>query len=176
MADVSLLSAKFETTFQISFWQNIIERWTQKKTLIRPRSKCFNRIGGMQSAQKYSRKELALDLNLSQSPICHHFKKDFFLKCEHENIWRKRTTLVNTRNIVLLLDNRKPNSVRITQEKKNKLNLDWSVLTYPPYSTDLSPSDFHLFRSLQNILNDKKYSQEDQMKTFVQNILSSKAV
>ena len=54
------------------------------------------------------------------------------------------------------------------------MDLGWSVLSYLPYSPDLAPSDFHFFRSLQNVLKNKKFSQEEQVKTFVENFLSSK--
>ena len=54
------------------------------------------------------------------------------------------------------------------------LDLGWSVLSHPPYSPDLTSSDFHLFCSLQNALNDKKFSQEDEVKTFVENIFNLK--
>jgi histone-lysine N-methyltransferase SETMAR len=30
--------------------------------------------------------------------------------------------------------------------------LDWEIVPYPPYSSDLSPSDYHLFCSLFNNL------------------------
>jgi histone-lysine N-methyltransferase SETMAR len=30
-------------------------------------------------------------------------------------------------------------------------------LNHPPYSPDLAPSDYHVFRSLQNHLNNKKF-------------------
>ena len=33
----------------------------------------------------------------------------------------------------------------------------WEWLDHPPYSPDLSPSDFHLFRSLEHFLNKKKF-------------------
>jgi len=38
------------------------------------------------------------------------------------------------------------------------LKLGWDVLPHPPYSSDLAPSDFHLFRSLQNSLNGKSFN------------------
>ena len=70
---------------------------------------------------------------------------------------------------MLVHDNAKPHSARITWEKI--LDLGWSVLTHLAYSLDLAPIDFHLFHSQQNALNDKKFSQ-DQVKTFVENFLN----
>ena len=72
------------------------------------------------------------------------------LQLLHENLQRKHPTLINMRN-VLLYDNAKPHSARILLKKT--LDLDWPVLPHPPSS---SPSDFHLFHSLQNALNEKK--------------------
>ena len=54
---------------------------------------------------------------------------------------------LSRRNVMLPHDNAKPHSVRIMQEKL--LDLSWIVLSHPPYSPDLVPSDFHLFHSLQ---------------------------
>ncbi len=71
---------------------------------------------------------------------------------------------------MLLFDNARLTSARITQEKKI-LDLGWSVLRHPLYQPQLEPNNFHLLRSQQNILNDKKCSQKDQ---FVENFLSSK--
>ena len=62
--------------------------------------------------------------------------------------------------------NSKQHSARITQEKI--LYLRWS------YSQDHAPSDFHLFYYQQNALNDKRFSQEDLVKTFVKKSMRSK--
>ena len=62
----------------------------------------------------------------------------------------------------------------IQQESRRKKILGWAVLPHPSYSLDLALSCFNLFSSLQNALNNKKSSQEDQMKTFVENFLSLK--
>jgi hypothetical protein len=35
--------------------------------------------------------------------------------------------------------------------------LNWEILDHPPYSPDLAPYDYHLFRSLQNHLNTQKF-------------------
>ena len=89
----------------------------------------------------------------------------------HEDL-RKCPTLINRGKVKILHNNTRPHSVRITKEKK--LNLDWSVLLHPPYLPDLAPNDFHLFHFQQNALNNKKFSQEDQVEMFVENFLSSK--
>lgn len=59
------------------------------------------------------------------------------------------------RNVILLQDNAKPH---IAKEAKKKLTeLGWEHLVHPPYSPDLSPSDFHVSRSLEHFLNKKKF-------------------
>lgn len=35
------------------------------------------------------------------------------------------------------------------------MELDWKLMLYPPYSSNLAPSDYYLFRSLQNHVNGK---------------------
>ena len=39
--------------------------------------------------------------------------------------------------------------------RQKLLQLGWEVLIHPPYSPDIAPSDFHLFRCLPNSLNEK---------------------
>ena len=43
--------------------------------------------------------------------------------------------------------------------KKNELG--WEVMPHPPYSPNISPSDFHLFQSLQHFLSGKKFENLD---------------
>jgi histone-lysine N-methyltransferase SETMAR len=49
----------------------------------------------------------------------------------------------------------------MTQQKIKELN--WEILDHPPYSPDLAPSDYHLFRSFQNHLNDKKFERFEEV-------------
>lgn len=52
--------------------------------------------------------------------------------------------------VVFLDDNAKPHRSRLTNGKI--IELGWDRVDHPPYSPDLAPSDFHLFRSLQHFL------------------------
>jgi histone-lysine N-methyltransferase SETMAR len=49
----------------------------------------------------------------------------------------------------------------MTQQKIKELN--WEILDHPPYSPDLAPSDYHLFISLQNHLNNKKFERFEEV-------------
>lgn len=71
-----------------------------------------------------------------------------------------------------LHDNARPHTARITREKL--LQLGWEILPHPPYSPDLAPSDYHLFRSLQDFLRDKRYDSEEDIKTDLDGFFSSK--
>ena len=51
----------------------------------------------------------------------------------------------------------------------------WEVLPHPPYSPDLAPSDYHLFRSLSNDLRGRKFTNEDELKSYLQNFFDSKS-
>jgi histone-lysine N-methyltransferase SETMAR len=57
--------------------------------------------------------------------------------------------------VYMLHDNARPHTAKLTRLKL--LELGWEILPHPPYSPDLAPSDFHLFRSLQNHLQEKKF-------------------
>ena len=85
--------------------------------------------------------------------------------------WGKSNKTPIKRRNVLLHDNARPNSARILQE--NILDLGRSV--EPHSSIYQALSDFHLFCSLQNVLNDIKFSQ-DQVKMRVEKIWSLKTV
>jgi len=52
--------------------------------------------------------------------------------------------------------------------------LGWEILTHPPYSPDLVPSDYHLFRALQNFLNGKNFNNEDDVKSHLGQFFAAK--
>ena len=75
----------------------------------------------------------------------------------------KSPELANRKGIVFYHDNAKPHISLATRTKL--LELGWEVMSHPPYSTDLAPSNYHLLRSLQNFLNGKKFSSNDDLKS-----------
>jgi histone-lysine N-methyltransferase SETMAR len=58
-------------------------------------------------------------------------------------------------------DNARRDVSKMTQQKIKELN--WEILDLPPYSPDLAPSDYHLFRSLQNHLNNNKFERFEEV-------------
>lgn len=74
----------------------------------------------------------------------------------------KRPELANRYGVVFQHDNAKPHTSLRTRQKI--VGFDWDVLPHPPYSPDLAPSDYHLFRSLQNSLNGLTFHRVEDIK------------
>ena len=53
-------------------------------------------------------------------------------------------------------------------------NVGWEVLLHPHYSSDLAPSDYHLFRSIQNALTGIKFSSVQGIKNWLDSFLATK--
>lgn len=63
----------------------------------------------------------------------------------------KRPELANQKGVIFHQDSARPHISLQTRQKL--IQLGWDVLLHPPYSPDLAPSNYHLFRSLQNSLD-----------------------
>jgi len=72
---------------------------------------------------------------------------------------RKRPELINRRGVIFHHNNARPHTSLMTRQKLRELG--WKVLMHPPYSPDIAPSDYHLFRSLQNSLNGVKLASKE---------------
>ena len=68
-------------------------------------------------------------------------------------IEQKRPALANRRGILFHHDNARPHTARITLNKLSEFG--WELLPQPPYSPDIAPSDYHLFRSMAHYLSGK---------------------
>ncbi|XP_023230347.1 histone-lysine N-methyltransferase SETMAR-like [Centruroides sculpturatus] len=86
---------------------------------------------------------------------------------------QKRPELANRKGIVFHQDNARPHVSLATRQKL--LQLDWDVLVHPPYSPDLAPSDYHLFRSLQNSLDGKNFTSLEDLKNHLDQFFSQKS-
>jgi [histone H3]-lysine36 N-dimethyltransferase SETMAR len=69
-------------------------------------------------------------------------------------------------------DNARPHRA---QGPKNYVeNVGWEKLPHPPYSPDLAPSDYHLFRSMQNALTGIRFTSSQGIKNWLDSFLASK--
>jgi len=69
-------------------------------------------------------------------------------------------------------DNAKPHVSLTTRQKL--LQFGWDVLPHLPYSPDIAPSDFHLFRSLQNSLIGKNFTSLEDCKKHLEEFFAYK--
>ena len=75
--------------------------------------------------------------------------------------------------IYYLHDNARSHVTESTHEKL--LKLGWIIVPYPPYSFNLTPTDYYLFRSLSNHLREKKFDDENEMKIDLINFFGLKS-
>jgi [histone H3]-lysine36 N-dimethyltransferase SETMAR len=78
------------------------------------------------------------------------------------------------KRVVFLQDNARPHTAKLTKSKLQELG--WQVLPHPPYSPDLSPSDFYLFLCMANTLNNAqlKFKDECEAKNFATKFFEEK--
>jgi hypothetical protein len=52
--------------------------------------------------------------------------------------------------------------------------LDWEILPHPPYSPDLAPSDYHLFRALSNNLRGVSFNNDAELQIWFDDFFTAK--
>ena len=80
---------------------------------------------------------------------------------------------MNKNNVIFHHDNARPHVIAKSVTKKLS-EFNWEILPHPPYSPDIAPSDYHLFRALQHFLVDKKFENIDILKNSLKNYFKEK--
>ena len=74
--------------------------------------------------------------------------------------------------VILLHDNSRPHVANIVKAALQEL--DWEVLQHPPYSPDLAPTDYHLFRSLSNQMRGVTFYTNEDLENWLNNFFESR--
>ena len=76
-------------------------------------------------------------------------------------------------NVLLMHDNVRPHVTNMTKEAIQTHG--WEVLPHPPYSPDLAPTDFHLFRSLSNARRGVSFNCDAELRDWWDEFFESKS-
>jgi [histone H3]-lysine36 N-dimethyltransferase SETMAR len=89
-----------------------------------------------------------------------------------QELLKSHASLVNRKGVILLQDNAR---AHVSTQTKNKISeLGWEILPHAPYSPDMSPTDYHIFRSLQHHICTKKYQNLNDVKNDITLFLNQK--
>jgi hypothetical protein len=87
-----------------------------------------------------------------------------------EAIYHKRSG--RRHGVFLQHDNTLPYIANMTKAAIQEL--DWEILPHPPYSPDLAPSDYHLFRSLSNNLLGVSFNNGAELQNWLDDFFAAK--
>uniref|UniRef100_A0A8R1EI36 Histone-lysine N-methyltransferase SETMAR n=1 Tax=Caenorhabditis japonica TaxID=281687 RepID=A0A8R1EI36_CAEJA len=73
----------------------------------------------------------------------------------------------------LLHDSARRHVTKATQAKLQELH--WDTVSHPPYSPDIAPSDYHLFRPLKLFLKEKRFAKYEDLKIAVLDFFDSQS-
>lgn len=90
----------------------------------------------------------------------------------HEKLSHIYPALVNRKGPILLHDNARPHASRMTFQKL--LALGYETLPLPPYSPDLSPTDFYFFKHLSKFLEDRVFKNQTDAQSAFKEFLGSR--
>ena len=89
----------------------------------------------------------------------------------HQKI-RQHPALVKRKSPILLHDNARPHVPKPTLQKLKKL--DNKTLPHPTYSSDLSPTDYHFFKHLENFLPEKCFKNLSDIKNAFSDFIATR--
>ena len=74
--------------------------------------------------------------------------------------------------IILQHDNARPHVCNVV--KTVLKTIGWEVLPHPPYSPDVAPSDYYLFRSMSHGLAEQQFTNYEEVKKWLDDWIASK--
>ena len=80
---------------------------------------------------------------------------------------------ITTRGVRFHHENARPHTVRVTTGLLNQFG--WDIVTHPPYSPDIAPSDYHLFPELKKHLGGTQFRTGEELKEEVLSYLRGAA-
>uniref|UniRef100_A0A5S6QMM3 HTH_48 domain-containing protein n=1 Tax=Trichuris muris TaxID=70415 RepID=A0A5S6QMM3_TRIMR len=95
------------------------------------------------------------------------------LETMHEKLKELRPGLLNRKGPILLHGNSRPHVSRIVARKL--VELRYETLSQPPYSPDLSPTDYHLFKHLELVLRGKTFPNAEAAKQAFHDFINSRS-
>ncbi|GFU91047.1 histone-lysine N-methyltransferase SETMAR [Trichonephila clavipes] len=103
---------------------------------------------------------------INSEVYCHQLDK------LNDALQQKRPELINRKCVVFHQDNARPHISLFTRQKL--LQLEWDTMLHPPYFPDLEPSDYYFFRSLQNFLDGKTFTSNEEVKNHLDQFFANK--
>jgi hypothetical protein len=77
---------------------------------------------------------------------------------------------------ILQHDNARPQTANMTKMAIQELDWEFHPYPYPPYPSDLAPSDYHLFRSLSNNILGASFNNDAEFRNWFDDFFTSKPV
>ena len=91
----------------------------------------------------------------------------------HQKLQSLQLSLVNTMGPIIFQDNAQPHITKSTLQKLNELG--YTVLPHPPHSPDLSPTNYHFFKHLNNFYRENASTNSRRQKLFSKILSNSEA-
>lgn len=92
----------------------------------------------------------------------------------HKKLCETQPSLINRKGPILLHDNARPHSAQLTVQKLNRLG--YEILPHPPYSPDISPTDYHFFKHLDSFLKNKSFSNQAVVESAINEFIASRTM
>jgi len=115
---------------------------------------------------------LLLDVLPSGQTVTSQYYADLLCKLREEIKNKRRGKLA--KGVIMLDDNARVHTAKTVQEQLRKFK--WTRLDHPPYSPDLAPSDFYLFKFLKNFLKGTNFTEKEELESEITAFLMKKVL